>query len=68
MAKLPVILIGDYKIMAAPDPRGLAAVVNEQIAAGWQPLGGVSCSLSESHEYRYVTYTQAMIRIDKEGW
>lgn len=52
----------EYKIITAPDPDCLEEVVNSEIAEGWEPLGGVSVSLSESEEYRYERYAQAMTK------
>ena len=41
---------------------GLSWQVNEMLKAGWMLQGGVSCSASESDEYFYVIFIQAMIR------
>jgi hypothetical protein len=34
----------DYQILTATTAKELAALVNEQIARGWAPCGGVSAS------------------------
>jgi hypothetical protein len=34
--------------------------VGELITTGWEPLGGISVSLSESDDYEYFVAAQAM--------
>lgn len=67
MAKMPAILIDAYIVLTTDTPEGLETSVREKMAQGWQPMGGVAVALSESDEFRYVVYAQAMIRIHLEG-
>ena len=49
-----------YLILESDDTLRLTAEVNQHMAKGWKPLGGVSCyyhSLNQS-----VRYVQAMVR------
>lgn len=52
----------EYKIIEMCTVDDLEIAVNENIVQGWEPLGGVSVSLSESDEYRYEVMVQAMIK------
>lgn len=52
----------DYKIVASHDKEHLAQKVNELLDDGWELHGGVSCSLSESNEFKYVMFAQAVTR------
>jgi hypothetical protein len=52
----------EYKIIEMCTSDDLEIAVNENIAQGWEPLGGVSVSLSESDDYRYEVIAQAMIK------
>lgn len=51
-----------YNILAASTSVELVALVQAAIADGWQPLGGVSVTLSESDDFRYVMYAQAVVK------
>jgi hypothetical protein len=51
-----------YEVVQDPDPAKLATIVEEMMKQGWEPLGGVSCALSESDEFRYKLFAQAMIK------
>ena len=51
-----------YKIIEMSTADDLEIAVNEHILQGWEPLGGVSVSLSESDDYRYEVMVQAMIK------
>ena len=46
-----------YTIVTEDSPEALVENVNEYIAAGYEPLGGVSCAIDGLHE----RYHQAMI-------
>lgn len=52
----------DYKILHALNFDVLADLAKESIEEGWQPLGGISVSLSEADEYRYEAMAQAVVR------
>lgn len=52
----------EYIVLNSDDLNALAEVVNHYIKQGWQPLGGVACALSESDEYKYTLFCQAMTR------
>jgi len=36
--------------------------VNKLLDQGWELQGGISCSLSESDDYHYTEYCQALIK------
>ena len=40
----------------------LVAEVNKKIKEGWVLKGGISCSISESDEYSYSEYVQAIVK------
>lgn len=67
MASIPKILISDYMVVESSTPGELAEAVRKKMADGWQPLGGVSVALSESDDFRYVVYAQAVIRLHIES-
>ena len=50
-----------YAILRERTPEQLSDLVNSQIEKGWRLQGGVSCSLSETDEYLYELYAQAMV-------
>jgi hypothetical protein len=55
-----------YRIVEAKDVEGLEQDVNEQIAEGWRPLGGVCVVNSQANTYAWWFY-QAMVRgIEKQ--
>ena len=66
MARATVLRISDYRVVTAGDARDLADGVGRMMVEGWQPIGGVAVSLSESDEHRYVVYAQAVIRLSVE--
>lgn len=53
----------EYIICENSELNELVKVVNKKIAEGYVPLGGVSCSLSESFDFRYTRYCQAMMLV-----
>lgn len=55
-------MIIEYDILTKDNPDNLAIAVNEAIAGGWQPFGSVSVSLSESDDYQYIVFAQAIVR------
>lgn len=67
MASLGELRIGGrrpsiYNVVTSIDYESdLVDKVNACIADGWEPLGGVSVTLSESDDYRYVIFAQAMV-------
>ena len=56
----------DYLIWTADTTQELSALVRDCMErdSNWQPFGGVSVSLSESDDYRYVVFAQAMVRYE----
>ena len=50
-----------YKVLTADNATQLAHVVNVAIDDGWCPSGGVAVSLSESDDYKYEVWAQAMV-------
>jgi len=50
-----------YRLLEAKDVEGLEQEVNEHIADGWQPLGGVAVVNSQANTYAWWFY-QAVIR------
>jgi len=67
----------EYKVVVAKFSADLAKRVNESIAEGWSPQGGVSmCEVddddSEIAQYRNepqkaLMFSQAMIRVEKKN-
>ena len=55
-------MINGYKIIEERGTDELEESVIKEIKEGWQPLGGVAISLSESDEYSYYVCCQAMIK------
>ncbi len=51
-----------YDILTSDESDALPVLVNKGISEGWQPLGGVSVSLSESEDYQYIIFAQAMVK------
>ena len=49
-----------YKAVEASKIEDLNEAVNELIAEGWVPMGGVSVSLSESDDFVYFVVSQAL--------
>lgn len=53
----------EYTVVTATnDPEELTNEVRELIQEGWEPVGGVAVGGSESDEYEYLTFCQAMVR------
>lgn len=52
----------DYIVLDDPSASGLRRQVIAHMNDGYLPLGGVSVSLSESDEYRYTIFCQAMLK------
>lgn len=50
----------NYRILEDAHAASLAYQVRQDIAAGWEPLGGVSVAVDGSGQY--LTFAQAMIR------
>lgn len=55
-----------YMILTDDQPHDLVEQVEHYMADGWKPLGGVACSASETADYLYTTYAQAMIKNEDE--
>lgn len=51
-----------YQILTADTATKLADVVNRAIGDGWCPSGGVAVALSESNDYKYMVWAQAVVR------
>jgi hypothetical protein len=57
-----------YRVAQAMTAEGLQAIVNNLLAAGFEPVGGVSVTLiGTMHEEPIVLHTQAMVWIKKEN-
>lgn len=67
MASVTNLRISKYQILTDSDPVLLARQVNDAIALGLVPMGGIAVALSESDSFRYVVYAQAIISMDMEG-
>lgn len=52
----------EYTIVADERWENVVARVMELLAEEWQLQGGISCALSESDEYQYTLFAQAMVR------
>ena len=52
----------DYIVLEDDSAKGLRGQVIARMSEGYLPLGGVSASLSESDEYRYTIFCQAMLK------
>lgn len=55
-------VIDDYVILSSHDSSLLQNDVIKMTANGWILHGGVSCALSESDDYRYLLFAQAMVK------
>lgn len=51
-----------YIILESESSIALARAVVKKLEDGWELQGGVSCSVSESDEYRYPIFAQAMMK------
>lgn len=54
----------NYKILASRLKGDLEEEVVDYLNDGWVLQGGVSCSMSESDDYRYIIFCQAIIKND----
>lgn len=52
----------DYTIVSSDDLIKFQKRVIELLAVGWELQGGVSVSVSESDEYKYIYYAQALVK------
>lgn len=52
----------DYIVIEGNSAEVLRRQVLARMTEGYLPLGGVSASLSESDDYRYTLYCQAMLK------
>lgn len=52
----------EYTIEIASDVEKLIKLVNIRLADSWQLQGGVSISNSESDDYKYTWFAQALTR------
>jgi hypothetical protein len=50
-----------YQILFDDDNNQLAKRVEAWLDAGWELQGGVSVTLSESDDYRYIMFAQAIV-------
>ena len=53
----------EYLVISVNDIETLETEVNILLDKGWKLQGGVSCALSESDDYRYERYAQALVYI-----
>ena len=54
----------EYDIVSAGDYKIVIEKIRKKIAEGWEPLGGVSISESETSEDYYFSVAQAIIKKD----
>lgn len=52
----------DYTVVFGDDLIEFQKRVIGLIEAGWELQGGVSVSVSESDEYKYIYYAQALVK------
>ena len=65
----------EYKVVVAKFSADLAKLVNESIAEGWSPQGGVSMCETDDDELAHLQnkpqkalmFSQAMIRVEKNN-
>ena len=57
----------EYSLVVESDSVSLENAVNECIAAGWEPTGGVCFYISADNEHVNDTWTQAIIRRINNG-
>lgn len=55
-----------YILITAADANSLVDAVNQQIARGYQPIGGVAISV-DPNQYNTVVYAQAMLLFDQDA-
>ena len=55
-----------YLVIEGDSVEDITKKVLEMIKLGWKPLGGASCSLSETDESQYFVVTQALIMDDEK--
>ena len=51
-----------YTVVGHGSLKTLIEEVNKFIVRGWEPIGGISATISESDEYHYSEYAQAMTK------
>ena len=51
-----------YKIVEEGNIKVLETDVNQLLFEGYQLVGGLVVAYSESDDYRYITYLQALVR------
>ena len=54
----------EYTILTSRNKIELSIKVIQFLVDGWELQGGVSCSLSETNDFKYLIYAQAVIRKD----
>lgn len=52
----------EYRILTSESYIDLETTINAKISDGWILQGGISVTLSESDEFRYVIYAQAVTK------
>jgi hypothetical protein len=57
----------EYIIISNSELIELQIAVNKALVDGWRPAGGVACALSESDDYRYSLFCQALVRSPAES-
>ncbi len=55
-----------YLVVEGDSVKDITKKVSAMIKLGWKPLGGASCSLSETDENQYFVVTQALV-MDEES-
>lgn len=56
----------EYEMVHDSNPIGFNTGIGEMVREGWQPLGGVSVSLSESDDFRDIVFAQAMVKYGQD--
>lgn len=59
--------IQDYIVLQEEDNMSLGETVMRYIRKGWTLQGGVSLSVSESDDFCYTYFSQAMIKVEPMG-
>ena len=56
------VLFENYIVVHENDAKKLSDTVQSLMGCGWQPVGGVSVSSSESDDYKYIVFAQALVK------
>jgi len=56
----------EYEIVSDPTQEGVVKETTRLLNLGWELVGGVSVSISESDDYAYTEYAQALRKTDNK--